>query len=191
MTAPEREPSALLERVFDEALLDGPFSVLDMGGASPETLAFLSGRRCTVTVTGLLQDGFVPEPPGEDDPYRAHRAFQERLSFLGQRQYDVCLFWDYPNYLPLPTLRAFAEVLTGHLHPRSRAHLFAGLNPRHGLPSLCYGVIDEQTFSVRPRNRPPLSDVHSQGEIADAFHYLKIHRSSLRDGRVEVVMGGE
>ncbi len=185
MVTPVFEPSALLARVFDDKLLEQPFSVLDVGGVGAETLEYFSNYTCRITVLGLLDDLFVPEPPSEEDPYRAHRAFESRLDILNGK-YDVCLFWDYPNYLSPPTLRAFAEVLAPALHARTRGHVFAGLNNRQGLPAVRYGIKDNDTFSLRPLNQPPLKYVHTQGELADAFHYFKVARGSLREGRVEV-----
>ncbi len=186
--APEFEPSALFSRVFDDPMIERPFTVLDVGGASPETFEFLSGLPCKIYVTGLLEDGWVPEPPTEEDPYRAHRAFTDRLAWLGGVTFDVCLFWDYPNYLPRPTLQAFAEVLSAHLGPQTRGHVFAGLNNQQTLPAVRYGLSNRETLSLRPLNQLPPAHVHTQGEVADAFHYFKAARSSLRDGRVEVLL---
>ena len=185
MTLPEFEPSALLSRVFDDALLEGPFTVLDVGGAVPETIDYLSAYPCRVTVVDLLDEPFVPAPPDDEDPYSAHRAYEDALSVL-DAHYDVCLFWDYPNYLPMDTLRAFADVLAPFVHNRTRGHAFAGLSTQQRLPATRYGVTNTTMFSARPLNRMPPEHVHTQGELADAFGYFKIARGTLKEGRVEV-----
>ena len=188
MSAASLETSALVGRVFDPTLTDKPFTVLDLGGASPETVAFLSQFRCRLSVSGLIEDRFLPEPPTDEDPYRAHRAFKARLApFRGER-FDVCLLWDYANYLPSPTLRAFGEVLADHLYPRSRGHAFAVLNASTKLPPARYGVHDLETLASRAENEPPMANGHTQGELCDALPYFKPARSSLRDGRVEVLL---
>lgn len=190
----------LLER-FDP---EQPLTVLDVGFGVPETLSFFSGYRCRLHFAGLYDVGELAGlaaaiDGSEEDGVEAQleSAFARVLALQPQTRFDICLLWDFLNYLPVPAVRAFSNVLRVHLHRQSMGHGFgafkanapamSGAAPERALQ---YGVWDGQRFVVRPRpdfTPPPFS--HSRATLADSFNCFEIARGTLlREGTMELLL---
>ena len=58
------------------------------------------------------------------------QEFRNILNFKVGTLIDVCLFWDFLNYLNRPALRAFSAALKPYVHAGTRAHGFSVLSER-------------------------------------------------------------
>lgn len=217
MTAPlpegdERSPNAtglvverslLLPKLFEglSVVADGPtddqeprparettLTVLDVGPAVPETVAFFSRYRCRLYVADLFPE--QPERQGEGET--EDEPFQTLLDYPVQVQFDLCLFWDFLNLLDMDQLKAFNVALRPFVHRGTRAHGFAAMNAAHALSINTYGVRSTDELIVRPdpggrrATRP-----HPQAMLNQALTCLEVKRGTLlREGRLEVLFHG-
>ena len=117
-------------------------------------------------------------------------GFQELLEFKVGTMIDVCLFWDFLNYLNRPALRAFSAALKPYIHPGTRAHGFTVLNVETPLRNQQYGIVDHQTISVRPAQTPQLDYYpHSHEELNHCLGCFEVGRGwLLPDGRLEILL---
>lgn len=183
----------LLER-FDP---DEPLTVLDVGYGSGDTVAFFSSYRCRLHFTGLIDAVELGSLPEEDAEAYFDQLFARLLDFPSDTYFDVCLLWDFLNYLPVPALRAFSRVLRPHLHRQSHAHGFGTFKAnapamRQTAPeaALQYGVHDVNQLSVRPRPDgvpPPFS--HSRAVLGESLICFEIVRGTLlKEGTMELLL---
>ena len=110
------------------------------------------------------------------------------LSVGDDVRFDVCLLWDFLNYLNAAQLSRFAGALSDHVYERTRLHAFAAFAPGTSLDSKRYGILDRGKLSVasRAENVP---HPHSQTEITKAFPGLAVGRATLlRENRQELFM---
>jgi len=190
----------LLER-FDP---EQPLTVLDAGFGVPETVTFFAGFRCRLHFAGLYDNAALDalSADADDDDQasaeeRLETAFARMLAVKPQTRFDICLLWDFLNYLPVPALQAFSNVLRTYLHRDTMGHGFgafkanapamSGAAPERALQ---YGVLDEQRLMVRPRqdfSAPPYS--HSRATLAASFNCFEIARGTLlREGTMELLL---
>jgi hypothetical protein len=162
-------------------------NVLDVGPAVPETIEFFSRYKCRLTIGDLFADERLR------DPKIVAQAFEHQLRrLLGAQEpkIDICLFWDYLNYLDVRAMRAFGNVLFPYLHRGSRAHAFGALNTTTPLAGFRYGVGDVDRFVVRKRaegeeGRHP----HPQADFRDSLTCFEIKRGTLlAEGRLEMLL---
>lgn len=190
----------LLERFEPEQ----PLTVLDVGFGMPKTLSFFSAFHCRLHFAGLYDAGELAGlaeaiDSSEEDAMdvQLESAFARMLALQPQTRFDICLLWDFLNYLPVPAVRAFSNVLRPHLHRDSMGHGFGAFKANAPAMSgavperaLQYGVWDEQRFVVRPRPdfpSPPFS--HSRATLAEAFNCFEIARGTLlREGTMELLL---
>lgn len=187
-----RQPAARQASQLLATLLQGRdegerLEVLDMGPALPETVAFFSNSACRLYIADLFAD--LPLDVDEETPdYRA--PLRALLPPLNGARLDVILFWDLFNYLPMEAITALQEVLRPYLHPGTRAHAF-GVHKRSAPESTSsYGILANDTFSLRSRRIPapdyaPLSQARLQAVLTD----FRFERSVLLgDGRLELLL---
>ena len=177
------EHSLLLPRLF-EALSEDPgdgvrLTVLDIGPAVPETVAFFGRYRCRLIFADLFPEA------GPEDPLQL-------LEYPVQTQFDLCLFWDYLNLLSVEELKRFNTALRPFVHSGTLAHGFGAMNATRSLPIYSYGILSAEELNVRPdpagrsAARP-----HAQTTLKETLSCLELKRGTLlREGRLEVLFQG-
>lgn len=182
----------LLERFEPEQTL----TVLDVGYGVPETVEFFSQYACRLHFAGLIDAPELSAPVPEEDPGGYLDATFERLcDFPADTRFDICLLWDFLNYLPAPALYSFSRALTPYLHRDSRAHGFGAFKAaasmsRDSRTALQYGVYASDELLVRPRPgaRPP-GHSHSRAVLAHSLSCFEIVRGTLlREGHMELLL---
>lgn len=103
---------------------------------------------------------------------------------------DVCLFWDFFNYLDIALLKAFAEALEPHIASHTRGYGLGVLNARSQLPNASYGLLgaDKLSQCLRSGEQKPIFS-YSQRDLDSLLKCFEIDKSRLMsDGRVEYIM---
>jgi len=184
----------LLER-FDP---EEPIHVLDVGYGAAETVAFFSRYRCRLHFAGIIGALELETLPAEDvdvDEY-LDAAFARLCDFAPDARFDVCLLWDFLNYLPVSALHAFSRVLRPHLHRQSHAHGFGAFKATapamaRAAPetALRYGVYDVDKLLVRPQHGAAPRHSHSRAVLADALGCFEVVRGTLlKEGTMELLL---
>ncbi|MEQ8859423.1 MAG: hypothetical protein RIC56_12320 [Pseudomonadales bacterium] len=193
----ELRQTLLLPLVFEGLDESRPVSVLDVGAGAAETLSFFSEHRCRLQFADLFEAPGLNLLP-EDDPegyfdalFAAHCAFPEDTRF------DICLFWDFLNYLSVPALRSFSRTLAPYLHRDTVGHGFGAFKATApaaswATPSLgmTYAIHDRDSLLVRPRPGGSVgAHPHSRTVLADAFDCFEIVRGTLlQEGAMELLL---
>jgi hypothetical protein len=189
-TAALIQPSKLLSGLFRDIDEDRRLMVLHIGAAAPETLDFFARYRCRLHVNDLFQK--LPFSPGEESEAGAslEQQFASELQFSPDTQFDICLFWDFFNYLDAAGISALLSVLAPHLHASSMAHGFAIHNRKAAQVNQRYGISDHDALSVRQRTSPlPGYTPHSQNELKTMLHCFNLDRQVLlTDSRLELLL---
>jgi len=184
-----RQPSKLLAGLFRQVDPGGRLVVLEIGTAVSDTVNFFSDYRCRLLFVDLFDPDFLNGVRAAPDAKAVRRLFDRRLSFAEGTRIDVCLFWDFLTFLDDRALRAFNAALQPWLHSGSRAHGFGvhHLAIRH--ENVRYGIIDQDTLSVRPRPGEPMPyHPHSQVEMADMLGCFAFERGLLLpNGKLEML----
>jgi len=186
--SPPSQVSQLLASVLQRVEEGARVTVLDVGPALPETVAFFSGVPCTLHIADLFSA--LPLSP-ENGGYAYREQLQELLPLPQDTRFDICLFWDLFNYLPAVAANALMQVLRPHLHANTRGHAF-GVHKR-GAPedSRIHGIQRADTLTLRPRRQPlpgyaPMPQAQLQTVLAD----FRFERSVLlADSRLEILLG--
>jgi hypothetical protein len=185
-----RQTSKLLPQLFEDLDRSRRITVLEVGRALPETVAFFSQVRCKLHVPDLysaLQSGAI----NRDLSGRTlQKQFQDLFGFQSGTELDICLLWDFPHYLDEKQLRAFSSALWPCLHTETRAHLFGVHSAATILLNREYGIVDTQTLSVRHRTTAQMK--HSPHPQSFMSEWLTCFGSAcgvlLGDGKVETLM---
>ncbi len=183
----------LLER-FDPAQ---PITVLDVGYGVAETVEFFSRYSCRLYFTGLLDVPELAECPEDDAEAYFDEVFERLCRFPPDTRFDVCLLWDFLNYLPVPALRSFSRAIDPYLHRQTHGHGFGSFKataPAMAMArpdtALTYGVQDVNKLAVRPRPQaaaPRFS--HSRATLAESLVCFEIVRGTLlKEGAMELLL---
>jgi hypothetical protein len=187
----------LLQMLFEYIGEDQPLSVLDVGGGVTETIAFFSSYHCRLHFADLFDAPLLQQPPDDDPDGHYAAVFEELIDFPPGTRFDICLLWDFPNYLPLPALRAFSHALHPFLSRKTRGHGFGAFKANapamaRSVPEmpLQFGIQDMERLAVRPRlGGLTTNHSHSRAVLADAFPCFEIVRGTLlRDGAMELLL---
>lgn len=186
----EERQTLLLGQVFEGLDEETPLTVLDVGGGVAETVGFLSRYRCRLHFAGLYDlDGL--EVPADEDPESHYRArLASLLEFPAGTRFDVCLLWDFLNYLPVAALRAFAAELQPFLHQRTVGHGFGafkatapGASRQTSLAAIRYGIAAADRLVARPRQDGLIHVyAHSRKVLDESFSCFEITRGTLLQG---------
>lgn len=183
----------LFERVDDSL----PITVLDVGGGVPETVEFLSRYRCRVHFADLFDAPELQAIPEEDAEAYLDEAFARLCRFPEGTRFDVCLLWDFLNYLPVAAVRSFARALEPYLHRGTRGHGFGAfkstapaMNRDEPSRALQYGVRDVDALVARPRlDGMSRGYAHSRAVLAENLSCFEIARGTLlREGTMELLL---
>jgi hypothetical protein len=184
------QSSKLFAPVFEGVAPERRITVLDVGLGLPESLDFFSAYRCRLHFLDLFDEALVREQEQLSDA-ELQQQFSDLLQASTDSPLDICLFWDFFNYLDKRSLRAFTAALKPCLHAGSRAHAMGVLNDQTVLPYREYGVLATDRFSLRPRSgEQGRWYPHAQAELSKYLNGLDIHRAVLLpDGRLEMLLG--
>ena len=170
----------LLPLMFRPLERPGPLTVLDVAAGSAGRVRFLGRLQCRVFYADLYDDLGNGEPgigpAGE---------FFERI---GSVRFDVCLFWDFLNYLSAADLREFGRLLRGHLHPHTHAHAFGVFTTVSHLNGLRFDLHDEGRLRV-VEDCGPTPFRHTNKSMGRVLWPLSVSRATLlEDNRQEMLL---
>lgn len=194
---PELRQTLLLPLLFERFDPDQPITVLDVGNGVAETVSFFTEFRCRLNFADLYETPGLDEVPDEDAEAHFEARFTELLGHPAGSAFDICLFWDFLNYLPIPALRGFSRALRPHLHRGTMGHGFGAFKatapaladdvPELGLT---YGVRARDELIVRPRSDGrSAAHAHSRKVLGEAFTSFEIVRGTLlQEGAMELLL---
>ncbi len=112
------------------------------------------------------------------------------LDFPKGTRFDICLFWDFLNYLDDRALRAFNTAIRPFLHKSTRAHAFTVRTLNTSFSNQQYGIEQAHMFSIRPRaDKQFRTFPHTQAILVNLLSSFDIDQGMLLpDGRLEVLM---
>ena len=165
-------------------------SVLEIGSALPETIKFLSQFKCRINFAAMYLDPVLQAQT--DDFTEAELVAQMRRSFdfpKGTR-FDLCLFWDFLNYLDDKKVQAFSSAIAPYLHKTTRAHAFTVRTLDTTFPNQQYGIKQAHMFTIRSREtRQAPNFPHTQATLVNLLPSFDIDQGMLLpDGRLEVLL---
>jgi len=184
------QPSKLLPSLFRSLDTGRRLTILDVGGALPETVEFFSRFKCRIHFIDLFCEPVVTELQQISNDKELHHQFEKLLKFPDGTRLDICLLWDFLCYLDDPALRAFNNVLRPYLYYGTRAHGFVVHHLAIRLENKQYGVMQEDAMSVRLRQTKQLAThPHSQIEMHEMLSCFDFDRGLLLpDGKLELLL---
>jgi hypothetical protein len=184
------QPSKLFSSLFRSLDMGRRLTILDVGAALPETVEFFSRFKCRIHFIDLFSEPVVKELQQVSNARELHQQFEKLLQLPEGTQLDICLLWDLLCYLDDPALKAFNSVLRPYLHSESRAHGFGVHHLAIRLENKQYGILDENTLSVRLRKSKQLTThPHSQIEMHEMLTCFDFERGLLLpDGKLELLL---
>ena len=167
-----------------EGLYSAEGSLFAEGSLSAEGSLYAEG---SLSAEGsLLTEGSEPSPTHQ----QLVEGFTAALKLDPRTKIDICLFWDFFNYLDGTLLKAFIEALHPHISDSTCGYGLGVLNGRRQLPNYEYGLKRLDTLSQCPRDgvQKPVYP-HSQRDLNNLLGYFDIDKSRLMpDGRVEYLL---
>jgi len=185
------QSSKLLPSLFHKIEDDARISVLHVGTALPETIDFFSDFRCKLYFVDLFDE--LPITANEDNKPTLEQYFTQSLNFDPNIQFDVCLFWDFFNFLGNEAVSAFMAVLKPHLHANTLGHAFAVHKRKSEQSKQLYGIVDANRIRVRTRSTLlPAYAPQPQARLENMLTCLNFDRSVLLpDGRLELLLSAK
>ena len=164
--------SGLLPQLFQTVDRRERLTVLDAGAGSAASVRFLAGFRCHVVFADLFDD----LGDGKADRGNLDRFFDD---VRGVR-FDICLFWDFLNYLSAVELRDFGQSLRHHLHGGSRGHAFGAFTALTELTGRRFELHDAGRLGV-VCERGPTPYRHTNKVIGRVLWPLSVSHAVLLD----------
>jgi hypothetical protein len=187
------QSSRLFPSLFQKVDSKKRISVFEAGPATSETIRFLGQFKSRIHVADLFSEDLVRKRQSEMSEKEMKIEFQNLLNFKVGTLVDVCLFWDFLNYLSPMALRAFGSALRPYVHKGTRAHGFTVLNVETPLRNQQYGIASPDTLCVRPCKQAQLNYYpHSHEELNNSLACFDIGRGwLLPDGRLEILLNAK
>ena len=164
--------SGLLAQLFGTVEHSERVTVLDVGPGSAAAVRFLTGFRCHVVFADLFDD----LGDREVDIANVRRFFSD----AGGIRFDICLLWDFLNYLSADELREFGQLLRQHLHGRSRGHAFGAFTALTDFTGLRFELRNAGRMGIISR-RGPTPYRHTNRAIGRVLWPLTVSRAVLLD----------
>jgi len=189
-TVSQNQQTLLFPTLLKRVAADRRLSVLEIGPALPETIDFFSQYKCRLHFASMYSDPVLQMQADDYSEAELTDHLKKSLNFPKSTRFDLCLFWDFLNYLDDKALRAFNTVLTPHLHKTTRAHAFTVRTLETSFSDQQYGIEKAHMFSIRPRSgRQAPTYPHTQAILVNLLSSFDIDQGMLLpDGRLEVVM---
>ncbi len=164
--------------------------VLEIGPALPETTRFFSDFKCRLHFAAMFSDPVLGMQSEVITQTELTRRLKQAFKFPRGTVFDLCLFWDFLNYLDEKALKAFNTVIKPYIHDNTRAHAFAVRIPQTSIPNQQYGIELDDRFRIRPRLTPQTACFpHPQNKLLNLFSSFGIDKGMLLpDGRLEILM---
>ncbi len=177
---------SLLKRIDPDRRL----SVLEIGSALPDTVEFFSQYKCRLHFTAMYTDPVMQMQFGEFTQAELVDHIKQSFEFPKSTRFDLCLFWDFLNYLNDKAVRAFGTAIQPYLHKTTRAHAFAVRTLDTSLCNQQYGIEQAHMISIRSRNgKQARVFPHTQAIMVNLLSGFDIDQGMLLpDGRLEVLM---
>ena len=184
------QQSLLFPMLLKRIASDRRLSVLEIGPALPETIDFFSQYKCRLHFAGMYSDPVLQMQSEDFSEVELTDQFEKSLDFPKNTRFDLCLFWDFLNYLDDKALRAFNTVLMPHIHKTTRAHAFTLRTLDTSFSNQQYGIEQAHMFSIRPRTGQQAPTFpHTQAILVNLLSGFDIDQGMLLpDGRLEVLM---
>lgn len=185
-----RQQSLLFPTLVKRIDPDRRLSVLEIGPALPETVEFFSQFKCRLHFAAMYTDPILQMQTGEFTETELCDQLKESFGFQEGTKFDLCLFWDFLNYLDDKALRAFNTAIEPHLHKTTRAHAFTVRTLDTSFSNQQYGIEEAHMFSVRPRKGTQSRRFpHTQAILVNLLSCFDVDQGMLLpDGRLEVLM---
>ena len=169
---------------------DRRLSVLEIGPALPETIEYFSQFKCRLHFAAMYTDPVLQMQAGEYTEAELAEHLDKSFGFSKGTRFDLCLFWDFLNYLDDRALRAFNIAIKPYLHKTTRAHAFTVRTLDTSFSNQQYGIDQAHMFSVRPRTgKQARTYPHTQAILVNLLDGFDIDQGMLLpDGRLEVLM---
>jgi hypothetical protein len=189
-TMSRNQQSLLFPTLLKGIAADRRLSVLEIGPALPETIDFFSQYKCRLHFAGMYSDPVLQMQTEDYSEAELTDHLTKSLGFAKNTRFDLCLFWDFLNYLDDKALRAFSKVLKPHIHKTTRAHAFTVRTLETSFSNQQYGIEQAHMFSIRPRPGPQAPTYpHTQAILVNLLSNFDIDQGMLLpDGRLEVTM---
>lgn len=186
--ASEIEPSALLPLVFARLEPRQRAAILDVGPATPQTLAFCSSLKCRLHIADLHDSSIVEDQHSLDQDTLAN--YFSKALFMIDGPIDICLLWDFPNRLTATALEAFNCVLSRFIKPTTMAHAFCSVKQVQPLMQHRHAILEAGQILRRPDpSLKPAAHPHTQKQLESALSAFQVERGALRKGgRVELML---
>jgi hypothetical protein len=165
-------------------------SVLEIGAALPETIEYFSRFKCRLHFAAMYTDPVQQMQLGEYSENELADHFSETFSFPKGTSFDLCLFWDYLNYLDDKALKAFNTAIRPHCHKTTKAHAFTVRTLDTSFPNQQYGINQAHMLSIRPAMTKQIRCFpKTQATLVNLLTCFDIDQGMLLpDGRLEVLM---
>ncbi len=164
--------------------------MLEIGLALPETIEFFSQFKCRLHFAAMYTDPVLQMQSGEYTEAELAEHISQSFDFPKGTHFDLCLFWDFLNYLDDKALRAFNTAIHPYLHKSTRAHAFTVRTLNTSFSNQQYGIEQAHMFSIRPRTgKQARTTPHTQAILVNLLSSFDIDQGMLLpDGRLEVLM---
>jgi hypothetical protein len=187
---PRKQQTLLFPSLVKNVDPDRRLSVLEIGPALPETIEYFSQYKCRLHFAAMYTDPILQMQTGDYTDAELIAHLKRSFGFRKGARFDLCLFWDFLNYLNDRALRAFNEALRPHLYKGTRAHAFTVRTLDTSFSNQQYGIKQDHIFSIRPRSGPqPRTFPHTQAILVNLLTDFDIDQGMLLpDGRLEVLL---
>ena len=184
------QQTLLFPSLFKKVNQDRRLSVLEIGPALPETIEFFSQFKCRLHFAAMYTDPILQMQSGEYTEAELAEQISQSLGFSKDTRFDLCLFWDFLNYLDDKALRAFNTAIRPFLHKSTRAHAFTVRTLNTSFSNQQYGIAEAHMFSIRPRTgKQARTTPHTQAILVNLLSSFDIDQGMLLPyGRLEVLM---
>ena len=184
------QQSLLFPSLFKRIDPDKRLSVLEISPALPETINFFSQFKCRLQFAAMYTDPILQMRSVDYTEAELVEHFKRSFDFPKKTRFDLCLFWDFLNYLDDKTVRAFNTAIRPHLHKTTRGHAFTLRTLDTSFSNQQYGIELAHMFSIRPRSGTQARQYpHTQAILVNLLSSFDVDQGMLLpDGRLEVLM---
>ena len=169
----------LLPLVFHDLDLKRRLNILDVGAATSESVRFFNRYHCRLHFADLFgETGYRRQHQYRRRPHET--VFDRVFDFPNGTLFDICLFWDFLNYLDMTLLRDLAQTLRRHVHEGTRAHAFVPFSNALPFPGMRFGLETMDALAIKD-DPPPPPHPHTNKVIARSFWPFAVKRATLLD----------
>ena len=170
--------------------------ILDIGPTSSTNINFITGLGHSIYMANLVDEASKPEwvstEPGEAPIFDVSRFLAANLNFSG-RMFDVVIFWDTADYLPIPLLAPLFERLHEVMQPGG--HLLAFFHTKASGSAVPvdrgfvrYHLTATDLIEMQPAGKFPLVNTYNNRQIETLLKRFRTFRFFLaKDNLREVI----